>query len=151
MNNNPDPKTLLDIWLNRLNDSGYRVTARNHLIVEIILSSHKALDPITIYDLARKEQPGLGLVTIYRTLQKLEELGLVERLHQPDGCNRFLRATCGHEHVLVCSQCGQVDYFGGDDLNHLFEGISEQTGFVIETHWLQLFGVCPACQNGIGI
>lgn len=140
------PAPLLNEWLTLLAESGYRVTVKNRAIIEIILDSRQALDPITLFDMARQEIPGIGLVTVYRTLQKLEELGLVERLHHPNGCHMVLRATRGHEHLLLCSKCGQVEYFSGDNLDHLFEKIARQSGFSINSHWLQLFGVCPACQ-----
>lgn len=145
---NSDPLfPVLSEWLTRLADCGNRVTGKNRAILEVILQSEKALDPIAIFDRVREDYPGLGLVTVYRTLQKLEEIGLVERLHQPDGCHRVLRATRGHEHLLICRTCGRVVYFGGDDLQKLFENISGQTGFSIQTHWLQLFGTCPDCQT----
>jgi Fur family ferric uptake transcriptional regulator len=132
-------------WLARLIGSGYRVTPKIQAIVAIITRSQRALDAVAIFDKVRQEYPGLGLVTVYRTLQKLEELGLVQRLHQENGCNMILRATQGHEHFLVCSRCGKVVYFSGDDLQKLSEQIARQTGFVIQAHWLQLFGLCSAC------
>jgi len=46
---------------------------------------------------------------------------------------------------LVCSRCGRVVYFSGDNLNMLTDQIARQTGFVIQSHWLQLFGLCAAC------
>jgi len=138
-------ETNLHEWLTRLVDSGYRVTAKIRAIVETILSSERALDAVAIFDIVRHEYPGLGLVTVYRTLQKLEELGLVEHLHQANGCSMVLRAARGHEHFLVCSRCGRVVYFSGDNLNMLTDQIARQTGFVIQSHWLQLFGLCAAC------
>lgn len=139
-------QTLSEDWLNRLQESGYRVTAPRRAIVEILTRGQRALNPIELYDLGRKEHPHLGLVTVYRTLEKLEELGLVQRVHQPGGCNVYLRATTGHEHFLVCTQCGRVETFAGDDLSGLISRTARQSGFVIHEHWLQLFGLCTACQ-----
>ena len=91
-------KTVLDErWLDILLESGYRVTAPRRLIVEIMASSPRALNPLEVYAIGRKEYPGLGLVTVYRTLEKLEELKLLQRVHHPDGCNMYLRAAQGHE------------------------------------------------------
>jgi Fur family transcriptional regulator, ferric uptake regulator len=133
-------------WLEKLAGSGYRVTGKIRAIVATILHSPRALDAVDIFDMARREYPGLGLVTVYRTLQKLEELGLVEHLHQAGGCNRVIRAARGHEHFLVCNRCGRVVYFSGDNLNSLTDQIAQQTGFAIQSHWLQLFGLCAACR-----
>lgn len=133
-------------WLNCLQDSGYKLTRTRRVLVELLASSTHAYGPIELYDAARERCPGLGLVTVYRTLEKLEELSLVQRLHQPDGCHRYLRATQGHQHVMVCSGCGEVEVFSGDNLEPLFHRLADQTGYSIEQHWLQLFGLCPACQ-----
>ncbi len=140
-------QTLIGSWLEQLQDSGYRVTGPRRAIVELLAGCQKALGPIEVYDLGRAEYPSLGLVTVYRTLEKLEELGLVQRVHLPDGCHRYLRATQGHQHLLLCTTCGQVEYFSGDDLEFLTQRVAVDTGFTISEHWLQLYGLCPACQQ----
>jgi len=136
---------LADQWLDELHSSGYRVTKPRRAIVELLVASTHAIGPIEVYDLGRSDYPGLGLVTVYRTLEKLEELGLVQRVHQPDGCHRYLRATQGHQHLLLCTACGEVKYFSGDDLDLLTGRVSSETGFEVTGHWLQLFGTCPYC------
>lgn len=133
-------------WLDSLQSSGYRLTGPRRAIVEIMALSSCALGPVEIFDLGRKQYPGLGLVTVYRTLEKLEELGLVQRVHQPGGCNMFLRASQGHEHLLLCTACGQAEYFSGDDLSALMTSIASRSGFAIHEHWLQLYGLCAACR-----
>ncbi len=55
----------------------------------------------------------MGLVTVYRTVEKLEELGLVQRVHQPSGCQSFIAAAVGHQHLLICQSCGKVVFFDG--------------------------------------
>ena len=142
-----EPKPLIDDWLVQLQDSGYRVTGPRRVIVELLAESERALGPIDVYDLGRTQYPGLGLVTVYRTLEKLEELGLVQRVHLPDGCHRYMRATQGHQHLLLCTRCGRVVFFEGDDLHGLTARVGEKTGFSIQAHWLQLFGLCPQCAD----
>ena len=85
-------------------------------------------------------------MTVYRTLEKLTQMGLVQRVHQESGCNMYLRATQGHQHLLVCEACGKIVYFSGDDLLPLMERIESETGYQVCSHWLQLFGLCRACQ-----
>jgi Fe2+ or Zn2+ uptake regulation protein len=123
-----------EAWLDSLQNGGYRLTAPRKAIVAIIVNSSRALDAV------------LGLVTVYRTLEKLDELGLVQRVHQPDGCNMYLRAPEGHEHLLLCKSCGQMEYFSGDDLSELIEQISQRSGYQVQEHWLQLFGLCGSCR-----
>lgn len=141
-----EQNSLNNAWLESLQDSGYRLTAPRKAIVAIIANSRRALDAIEIFDLGRVEHPRLGLVTVYRTLEKLEQLDLVQRVHQHEGCNMYLRAPQGHEHLLLCKACGQMEYFRGDDLSELIEETSRKSGYQIQEHWLQLFGVCNSCQ-----
>ena len=86
-------------------------------------------------------------MTVYRTLEKLEELGLIQRVHLPDGCHRYMRSANGHQHILLCTACGRVEFFEGDDLSGLFETIASRSGYRIHEHWLQLFGLCRTCQE----
>lgn len=136
-----------EVWFQKLQESGYRLTDSRRTVVEIIAASDRALSPLDIYDLARKQHAGLGLVTVYRTLEKLEELGLIQRVHQPSGCQAFIAAFTGHQHLILCSKCGKVQFFGGDNLDGLFKDIGKETGYEIQDHWLQLFGLCAGCRG----
>jgi len=135
-----------DTWLTQLQENGYRLTEARRAVVEIIQKSTRALTPVEVFDMARKTYHGLGLVSVYRTLEKLEELHLVQRVHQPQGCQAFIAESRGHEHLLLCQNCGRVTFFEGDDLDTLIKTISKRTGYLIREHWLQLFGLCQACQ-----
>lgn len=146
MDTNHTP-SLSEEWLAQLQASGYRLTSPLKVIVETLASADHALSPLELYDLGRHQYPRLGLVTVYRALEKLEELGLVQRVHQMDGCHAYLRAANGHEHILICTACGMTVYFDGDDLSALFERVAHQTGFTIQEHWLQLYGLCEHCKK----
>ena len=137
--------SLSEKWLQSLQAGGYRLTQPLRVLVELLAGSSRALSPVELYDLGRKACRTMGLVTVYRALEKLEEQGLVQRVHQPGGCNMYLRAADGHEHLLLCTACGQAVYFHGDDLNPLIDALRQRSGFDIREHWLQLYGLCPAC------
>jgi len=139
--------TELERWLDLLEENGGRLTAPRKAIVELLVTSNHALGPIEIYDLVRKQNPKVGLVTIYRTLELLGRLGLVERIHLPDGCHMILRAARGHEHVVLCTGCGRAEYFPGEDISDWIDHISRESGFTIQSHWLQLQGLCEDCQK----
>jgi Fur family ferric uptake transcriptional regulator len=141
--NNTNTQT--KIWLEALQASGYRLTAPRRAIVELLTAAPRALSPIQVFDRARRFYPGLGLVTVYRTLEKLEDLGLLQRVHTPDGCHRYMPTAEGHQHLLVCTDCGQVRYFSGDDFKRLAGSISQETGYEVTDHWLQFYGLCPEC------
>lgn len=133
-------------WLEALQANGYRITAPLRVLVELLAYSERALEPTELYDLGRQGYPRLGLVTVYRTLDKLQELGLVQRIHRENGCHCYLRAARGHEHVLLCLRCGRAVFFSGDDLSLLIARLTQQTGFTIQEHWLQMLGLCAECQ-----
>lgn len=133
--------------LGEMRASGYRATGSRQAIIDIVTGSRRALNPAEIHTLARKRYPSLGLVTVYRTLEKLEELGLVQRVHHPHGCQSFLPSSHGHEHLLLCQKCGHAETFSGDKLEPLIQNIAERTGYRVEEHWLQLFGLCARCQK----
>ncbi len=135
-----------DLWLTQLNENGYRLTRARRAVVETVARSTRALTPLQVYDTARKRYRALGLVSVYRTLEKLEELHLVQRVHQPQGCQAFISAGRGHQHLLLCQRCGRVTFFEGDDLKQLISTISGKTGYRIRDHWLQLFGLCASCR-----
>jgi Fur family transcriptional regulator, ferric uptake regulator len=135
-----------ETWLVQLQENGYRLTEARRAVVEIIQKSRRALTPVEVFDMARKKYRALGLVSVYRTLEKLEELHLVQRVHQPQGCQAFIAESSGHEHLLLCQNCGRVTFFEGDDLDKLIKMISKKTGYLIREHWLQLFGLCQACR-----
>ncbi len=135
-----------DLWLTQLHDNGYRLTGARKAVVETVAASKHALTPVEVYDAARKRYRALGLVTVYRTLEKLEELRLIQRVHQHEGCQAFITLGQGHQHLLLCQNCGRVSFFEGDDLDKLIASISRKTGYSIREHWLQLFGLCKNCK-----
>lgn len=135
-----------EIWISQLQENGYRITSARRAVVNTVYGSTQALTPSEVYSKARKKYRALGLVTVYRTLEKLEELHLIQRVHQPLGCQAFISAGVGHQHLLICQNCGQAEFFDGDDLDSLTKSIARKTGYQIKEHWLQLFGLCGNCQ-----
>jgi Fur family transcriptional regulator, ferric uptake regulator len=133
-------------WLTQLKFNGYRLTDSRRAVVESVAAANRALTPLEVFDLARTRCSGLGLVTVYRTLEKLEELGLIQRVHQPQGCQAFIAAGQGHEHLLLCTHCGSAVRFSGDELEPLIQSISIKTGYEVKEHWLQLLGLCENCR-----
>lgn len=136
---------IIDEWLGRLQAAGYRLTAPRKAVVETIATSQHVLSPQELYEQARERYPALGLVTVYRTVEKLDELGLIQRVHQPSGCHAYIPTAPGHQHLLICQSCGRAEYFSGDRLDALMEEVAGESGFQIQDHWLQLFGKCRDC------
>ncbi len=139
-----------DRWISILKSNGFRLTGPRYCVVEILSQTDKALTASDIFSQARVHYPSLGLVSVYRTLDKLELLGLIQRVHQKDRCQAYIAAPNGHEHLLVCASCGKVSFFHGDDLENLVAGVERKTGFQVQEHWLQLLGICEQCQDSKG-
>ena len=134
-------------WEETLEQNGYRLTRPLAAVIRVMTGSDRALSPMEVFDIARAVYPKLGLVTVYRSLEKLEEIGLVQRVHLPEECSSYIAARQGHQHLLICQSCGVTRYFGGDNLETLVSAVERETGFAIRAHWLQLFGLCEDCQH----
>jgi Fur family ferric uptake transcriptional regulator len=133
----------------KLNQEGLRLTRPRRVIMKILQQSAVPLSPQTIQQRAVDAQEEISLVSVYRTIDMLTDLDLIRRVHGHDGCQGYALCSPGHHHHLVCRNCGKsVEYSGSEDLSNLIEAIQVQTGFQIDGHLLQLFGRCPACQNG---
>ena len=136
-------------WLSHFKNSGYRITNPRRVVVEILAETDRALTAIDTFDLARENHPSIGLVSVYRALEKLEYLNLIQRVHHPDGCHAYIAAFTGHQHLLLCKSCGTTVFFQGDDLEILVTRVEQESGFQVSDHWLQFFGICASCQNTI--
>ena len=143
--------TLTSEWIAVLRARGYRMSAPLQVVVDVVAASQRVLSPIQVFDLARQKNAKIGLVTVYRTLEKLEEIGLIQRVHQPSGCQAFIAVNAGHQHILICERCGLVEFFSGDRLDNLMSDVAQETGYRISGHWLQLFGLCTKCQSEIRV
>jgi Fur family ferric uptake transcriptional regulator len=133
-------------WLERLQDSGYRLTSSRKAVVKALAEAEQSMTAADVFEIGRAGHKRLGLVSVYRTLERLEELGLVQRVHRPDGCHAYVSALDDHQHLLLCETCGKVEVFRGDDLKDFSKRLEGESGFAIHSHWLQFFGLCKTCQ-----
>ena len=131
-----------------LRQRGRKLTPQRRAVLEVIAHSRNHLTPADIYHKVGQQYPGIGLVTVYRTLEALAELGLVCKVHAEGGCRSYLmRRPAEHHHHLICSGCGRVVDFTGCDLVELEQGLSRETGFEVEGHLLEFYGHCPDCRT----
>lgn len=133
--------------LQALVQAGYSYTRPRQVLAEVLASAQGCLSPAEIGALARERHEGVGAVTVYRTLQIMVALGLVRRVHLEDGCHSYALAGRTHGHHLICSRCLQTVEFEDCNLDVLLERVSRETGYCVQQHWLELLGLCPACQS----
>lgn len=138
-----------DIFV-QISQSGRRLTRPRRAVIRALLADEGHQSPAEVYERARVYCPTVGLVTVYRTLELLAQLGLVRRIHSGNGCHDYAAASHGHRHHLVCRACGATVEFDGCDLHPLLEQIGRATGFRVDEHLLELAGLCPACQCAAG-
>ena len=131
-----------------LRQEGHKLTPQRRAVLSVIAWSHEHLTPASIYEKVRQEYPGIGLVTVYRTLDLLIKQGLLCELNTCGSQRSYLmRRPSGHHHHLVCSDCSAVIDFSNCDLNELEQRLSRQTGFRINGHLLEFLGQCRNCQK----
>jgi Fur family transcriptional regulator, ferric uptake regulator len=143
------PSEIEKLKLN-LKEKGYKLTPQRRAIVDIVIQNEGShLTTEELYDLVKAECPEIGLATVYRTVQLLEELGVVSRLDLNDGCYRYelVREDENHQHHhLICSQCGRVIEVQGDLLEVLEHEIESKYDFKIKNHSVKFYGICNECK-----
>ncbi len=133
-----------------LREKGLKVTSQRLLVLQI-MAEHpdEHLTTEQIYDLVRETNPEIGLATIYRTVQVLVELHLIDKISFDDDVARYeLRnsSTKHHHHHAICLGCGKVFSFEDDLLENLEAAVDERLGFSVVDHEVKLYGYCRDCR-----
>lgn len=130
-----------------LAEHGFRVTAARSVILETLVAHGGHLSADDLVELVHEEQPHVGRMTVYRTLDLLCELGAARPVYQGTGAAHFVLLEDGHHHHLVCTECGRVFDFDDCVLGRLQTELSERYGFTVEGHLLEVYGRCRTCQE----
>lgn len=134
-------------WLQALRANGYRVTEVQEALVQVLIQTDRPVSVEEIWDTARGLRPETGRATVFRTVEKLETLGLLRRIHGYHGCSRFLPAASEAFLLFICTVCGRAYYLDRAPLDELIKDAEQQTGHqIVESH-LQLFGTCARCRS----
>ena len=131
-----------------LRQQGFKLTPQRRAVLSVIALSREHFTPADIYHRLHQEYPDIGLVTVYRTLHILAELGLICEVHAGGSRQSYImRRPSEHHHHLICSHCGTVVDFANCDLTELEQRLSQKTGFEIERHLLEFLGCCRNCRG----
>lgn len=135
-----------------LRKKGLKVTTQRVAVLEALSEEQDShLTAEEIYNKVKAGSPDIGLATIYRTIQMLLELKIIDRIYLDDG---YVRYELGHvyededshhHHHLICVKCGRVRSFQGDLLGEFEKKMEEKTGFQIQDHDVKLYGYCADC------
>lgn len=141
-----------DLFKKMLKEKGLKLTGQRLLVLET-MAEHPGehLTAEEIFDLARRNYPEIGLATIYRTLQVLVELNVVDKISFDDGFARYelieeLDSEKHHHHHAICIGCKTVISLEEDLLEALEQELMENLGFAVTDHEVKLYGYCKQCR-----
>lgn len=126
---------------------GYRLTASRRIVIECLVESggHISADDLAIR--VRETAPNVGRMTVFRTLDLLSGLGLVRPIYQGTGAAHYVLMTEGSHHHLICTRCHRVIDFDQCDSGDLAERLGRQFGFEVQSHLLEVYGLCERCRE----
>lgn len=135
-----------------LRKKGLKVTSQRMLVLKT-MAGHPGehLTAEEIFDMARQSCPEIGLATVYRTLQVLVDLHLIDKISFDDGFTRYelsreLGSEEHHHHHAICIGCKTVFSLEEDLLDVLEQSLLERLGFAVTDHEVKLYGYCKACR-----
>jgi Fur family ferric uptake transcriptional regulator len=127
---------------------GVRLTAQRRALIEVIQEARVHLDAGSLLELARKREPNLDRATVYRTIELLKKLRLVDELDlmHLEGEKHYYEVKTRRDHVhLACFRCGRIEEFSSPIFERLKAEIAKQTGFAVRVTRLEVGGNCRAC------
>lgn len=132
-----------------LKENGLKFTAQREAILKTLYENPNHFTPENLYLLVKENYPELstGITTVYRTLNLLEENGLVTSISLGVQGKMFEIANKPHHDHLICTKCGKIVEFENEKIEQLQEEIAKEYGFVLKVHIMQLYGLCRECQS----
>jgi Fur family ferric uptake transcriptional regulator len=138
--------TQADRIIRALEGAGYQATPNRRLVAQLVASTDGHFTAAALLQRSRRERVTIGRATVFRALELLTTLRVVERLDLPSGSHAYVLCDPDqHHHHLICSSCGRSEDVADGELAGLIERIGRRSGYQIEAHRLELFGLCPRC------
>jgi Fur family transcriptional regulator, ferric uptake regulator len=132
-----------------LTRAGHHTGAARRALLELLDSQTCALSAIEMEDALRGGRRPVGRASIYRILDELERLRLVQKVEVGQAMSRYepVRAGAGHHHHMVCDSCGTVIPFSDPDLEHAIEKLAGRVPMRVADHEIVLHGACESCEE----
>ncbi len=131
-------------WQAQLRARGYRLTPQRQLVLEAVGALGHGT-PDEIVTAVRRTASGVNISTVYRTLELLEELGLVRHTHLGHGAPTYSIATDDDHVHLVCRDCGSIDEAPVELVQAAVDRLSRDKGFLVDVGHFPIFGRCRSC------
>ena len=137
----------MHVFLDYLEQKKLKLTPHRELILENFVDNEGHRSVEDIYRVLREKDPRIGYTTVYRTMKLLAECGLAREIDLADGITRY-EHLFNHQHHdhMICMECGTSIEFFNPEIESLQDAASEQLGFKVLDHKLQIYGVCRKCQ-----
>ena len=131
----------------RLTRSGYRAGAARAAVVDALAEQSCCRSAREIHDTMREAGSSVGIASVYRALEVLDELRLVQRLDAGEGVVRYEPAHAGgdHHHHIVCDACGSVASYEDEELERAIGHLAQKLSWNVDSHAVVLRGRCPRC------
>lgn len=129
-----------------LKENGVRMTPQRHAILNFLLSSMSHPTADEIYKALEKTFPNMSVATVYNNLRVFKEAGLVKELTYGDASSRFDANMKEHYHI-ICKRCGKITDFDYPTLTEVEVKAAEETGYHVDSHRMEIYGLCPGCIN----
>ena len=129
-----------------LDAGGYRLTGPRRAVADLIAEHDGHFTAAELESDARDRRLGLSRATLFRALDLLTELGVVERLDLPTGEHAYVPCARAHHHHVICSRCGRTTEVEDCGVADAVGEIARRSGYRIDTHRLELFGLCRHCR-----
>lgn len=140
------PEPTDDQWHAQLRARGYRLTPQRQLVLEAVTRLGHAT-PDEIAEVVRRTASGVNISTVYRTLELLEDLGLVTHAHLGHGPPTYHAATDADHLHLVCRNCGGIEEMTPTVLDEAVQRIATEHGFAVDVGHFAIFGTCAGCRS----
>ncbi len=127
--------------------AGYRLTEPRRAVAQLIVDQDGHFSAADLEAQVRTRRLGIGRATIFRTLEMLTELGVVERIDLPSGDHAYVGCEPAHHHHVVCARCARATRVEDCGISAVAREVARRTGYRIDEHRLEMFGLCPACQR----
>ncbi|OGW34626.1 MAG: transcriptional repressor [Nitrospirae bacterium GWD2_57_9] len=128
---------------------GLKSTSQRDKILAVFVEAGRHLSAEELYARIKKVHPGIGYATVYRTLKLLAEAGMAEERRFEDGFTRYEYKTSegGHHDHLICTRCRAIVEFENERIEALQQDVARNNGFLVQSHKLEIYGLCSACQG----
>jgi Fur family peroxide stress response transcriptional regulator len=138
------------VIIGNLRKMGYKATSQRIAICRLVLSSREHPTAQRIYREVKRVHPTVSLATVYKTLQVLKGLRLIQELPLPQSETRFDSNVSPHLNA-VCLQCGGVTDVRDQSLSNVVSRAASKTKFRVTGHRFDLYGVCDKCAGRRGV